>query len=47
MSISLNAQAASNNINTSLNWDNHDDEEKLSGEIEYHHPTLQEPSQQT
>ena len=33
MSISLNAQAASNNINTSLNWDNHDDEEKLSGEL--------------
>jgi hypothetical protein len=33
MSISLNAQAASNSINTSLNWDNHDDEEKLSGEL--------------
>ena len=33
MSISLNAQAASNNINTSLNWDNHDDDEKLSGEL--------------
>ena len=33
MSISLSAQAASNNINTSLNWDNHEDKEKLSGEL--------------
>ena len=33
MSISIDAQAANNNINTSLNWDNHDDEEKLSGEL--------------
>ena len=33
MSLSLNAQAINNNINSSLRWDNHEDKELMSGEL--------------
>ena len=33
MSLSLSAQAINNNINSSLSWDNHEDKERMSGQL--------------